>query len=337
MNIHEVVNLKTIGLDDIDAGDSRFRISFFYSLESLLLSIKRVGLLHPPLVTVRDGRLVLVSGWKRFLACKELKFPKLNVLVETNTDDLKIFLVALYENLGSREFTILEKAEIISKLKRFGEDPQNIIRQYLPLLMIPAAASAMDLYTAISDLDMDTKKTIHEKEMSLAAVQKLVEFKPEERRLIVPLLRPLSQNKQREILEALQEISGREGRSAGRILSAKNIEEILGAGNLSDLQKSEQVRSELKKRRYPMFSFWTNLFRVALKKIHWPREVDVEPSPFFEEDHVSFHFQARNGEELRSLIARIQAIAAREEVESIFPVSFGSASRKKKKSKKAES
>ena len=152
---------EEILIKDINLKDERFRISYFFSLESLLLSLKEVGLVNPPLVTYRDHRLVLVSGWKRVLACLELSLTSIPVWVVESDDDLQMFLLAFYENLASREFNLLEKAEILRRLKKLGEKEQKIIRHYFPLLNIPKTSYYFDLYSAISRFPRDVKSFIH--------------------------------------------------------------------------------------------------------------------------------------------------------------------------------
>ena len=70
---------EEILIKDINLKDERFRISSFFSLEKLLFSLKEVGLVNPPLVTYRNHRLVLVSGWKRVLACQGLSLTSIPV------------------------------------------------------------------------------------------------------------------------------------------------------------------------------------------------------------------------------------------------------------------
>jgi len=107
---------EQFALKKISLEDERFRTSYHFSLEKLKLSIKEIGLLHPPLVTRRDNRFILVSGWKRVLACHELSLSSIPVYVIEEKDELQTFLIAFYENLAAREFGLLEKAEDSSDL-----------------------------------------------------------------------------------------------------------------------------------------------------------------------------------------------------------------------------
>ncbi len=125
------MRLKRIPLEDIELNDQRFRISHFCSLEVLSQSIQVVGLIYPPVVTLRNGFMVPVTGWKRILSCKQLLLSPIPVFVSKETDDLKSFKLAVFENLTSREFDLIERAEVVSRLTKFGEAEGKIIEQYL--------------------------------------------------------------------------------------------------------------------------------------------------------------------------------------------------------------
>ncbi len=309
---------KEILIKDINLKDERFRISSFFSMESLLLSIKEIGLINPPLVTIRNHRLVLVSGWKRVLACLELSMTSIPVWIVRSDDDLQMFLLAFYENLASREFSLLEKAKILRKLKKLGEKEQKIIRHYFPLLNIPQTSYHLDLYLAISRFSKDVKSFIHQKNMSLASIEVFAEFNSRERKLLLPLLQPLGQNKRQELLEDLHEISLRDGVSAQEILTSEGMGKILHSEKFSFLQKSDRIRQWLRRKRYPRLSSHKEALKLALRKSKWPEDISIEPSPFFEEEALTVRFRFKDKEELRSLLARLQQISSKKEFAEVF-------------------
>lgn len=309
---------KEILIKDINLKDERFRISYFSSMENLLLSIKEIGLINPPLVSSRNRQLILVSGWKRVLACLELSMTSIPVWIIRSDDDLQMFLLAFYENLASREFSLLEKAEILRRLKKLGEKEQKIIRHYFPLLDIPQTSYHLDLYLTVSRFSKDVKSFIHQKNMSLASIEVFAEFNSRERKLLLPLLQPLGQNKRQELLEDLHEISLRDGVSAQEILTSEGMGKILHSEKFSSLQKSDHIRQWLRKKRYPRLSSRREALKQALRKSKWPEDISIEPSPFFEEEALTVRFCFKDKEELRSLLARLQQISSKKEFAEVF-------------------
>lgn len=314
----ENMKVKQLPLDQIFLEDERFRISYYFSLERMILSLRSVGLINPPLVCFRDNHFILVSGWKRVLACQEISLSPIPVYVSEEEDELKTFLLAFYENWALREFNLIEKAEILSKLKKLGEPEEKIIRDFLPLLNIPSTLGHLDAFLSLSRFKPELKKLIVEKNMPFPSAQLLSEFKPRVRELLLPLLIPLGQNKQKEILEDLQEISRKSDIPAEKLLTSKEIQEALKSESLSPLQKSDKIRLFLKRKRYPSLSSMKDSFDSLLERIEWPKEISVKPSPFFEGEDVSVSFTFRNNVEFQEHLRRLQKLASRKEFPTLF-------------------
>jgi ParB family chromosome partitioning protein len=309
---------KNLSLKEIFLEDERFRISYYFSLEKLILSVQNVGLLNPLLVALRDKHFILISGWKRVLACTKLSISSVPVFVLEEVDDLIAFLAAFYENLATREFSLLEKAEIINRLKKFGEDEKKIVRHYLPLLDIPSTLSNLESFLAFSRVEPEVKRVIHEKNMPFSSVKLLAGFTAQERKLLLPLLLPAGQNKLKGILEDLKEISRRNDTAAKKILSSKEIMDIVRSEKLSPLQKTDKVCLILRKKRYPALSSRNESFDSLLKKLRLPETVLVKPSPFFEEEHFTVNFSFGNSEELKTNLLKLQELASKQEFRALF-------------------
>lgn len=312
------MKIKQVPLDGLYFQDERFRISPFFSLDKLILSLKKIGLIQPPLVTWRDNLLILVTGWKRVLACLEMSLSPIPVICLEEKSDLKLFQKAFYENLTVREYSLLEKAEILNKLVHFGEGEKSILEHYLPLLGIPQTTYHLDLYLAFSEFSPEVKKAAYEKAMPFAALELLVAFSPRDRHRLLPLLLPLGQNKQKELLEDCREISIRDELPVSRILREPDIQKFLDSKKLSPLQKSNKIRHILRKKRYPYLSSRQDHFDSALRKADWPKDVSLHPSPFFEEDRFTLQFSFRNKEELESHLSNLHAISTKKEFSGVF-------------------
>ena len=309
---------KNLPLKEIFLEDERFRISYYFSLEKLILSIQKMGLLNPPLVALRDKHFILVSGWKRVLVCIKLGLSSLPVFVIEEEDELKTFLAAFYENFATREFSILEKAEILSRLKKFGEDEKRIVRHYLPLLDIPSTLPSLESFLAFSRIEPEVKRIIHQKNMPFSSVKLLAGFTPQERKSLLPVLLPSGQNKLKGILEDLKEISRRNDIAPKKILSSKEILDIMGSEKLSLLQKADKIRLILRKKRYPVLSSRRESFDSLLNKLRLPKTIAVKPSPFFEEENFLVNFSFENSEELKTNLLKLQELASKQEFSAIF-------------------
>jgi ParB family chromosome partitioning protein len=309
---------KVLDIYDLEFEDKRFRISEFPALDPLILSIRKIGLLHPPVVTVRDGRFVLVSGWKRVSACLKLRMRRLPVFILEESDDFKAFMFALYENLTIREFSTLEKAEILSRLHAFGLPKSRMMTEVMPLLHIPPTALYRDGYLAIARLQPFVKKMIAEKCLPFSLAQLLAQFTVRDLKDMMPLLLPLGQNKQKEVLEDLLEISRRRRISPGRILRGPEIQAILRSKKWPAVQKSERVRLALRRKRFPYVTAWGERFQSALKELHWPKRIAVETAPYFETDVMEAAFRFKDEKEFKARLHDLLEVSSRKDFPRLF-------------------
>ena len=313
------MKLLEVPLDDINQKDERFRFSYQYDLKKLLISIKKIGLISPLLVVKRDGpQYVIFSGWKRVLACLELSLTHVPVYLLDEQDDCRAFLLCLYENWAARNFNILEKAEILLKLNSFMGDEKKIVKQFFPLLDIPATLTYFDTYIKIALLDPTWKKIIFKKKIPLASVQLLTEFSPEDREPLLPLVLPLNVNKLKQFLEDLYDLSKKTGDSPKVLLSAPDILSVSQSENLSSLQKAEKIRSLLRAKRYPTLSSWKKSFDTSLKKARLSKEVDFDSASFFEDGEFTVTFSLKNKRAFQKRLSKLQDLISDEDLFSMF-------------------
>jgi hypothetical protein len=312
------MNLKEIPLSDLALNDERFRTAYFYNLDKLILSIQEAGLISPPLVVIRNKNIILLSGWKRILACKELSLKSIPVFLCEEKNDLDAFKVCLYENLAARSIPLIEKAEMLRKLKEFGENKKRLIDHFLPLFHVPSTFQYLEIYLAISRLDGETKKHIFEKNMPITSASLLSEFTSRDRKILMTLILPLGQNKQKEILEDILEISRKSNTPIETLLKSDETAAILQSGNLSPMQKADRLHSLFRKIRYPLLSANREKFLSSLKNIQWPKDISISPYPFFEENKMEVHFSFKNEKEFDMKVSKLQQLTKRKEFFDIF-------------------
>jgi len=304
------MELKETELHRINFKDDRFRISYFVELDKLKRSIAECGLLSPLLTTPRDGDLVIAAGWRRALACRDLSFSPVPCFILEEPEDGKVFLLAVLENLAAKDFNVLEKAVVLKKLKAFGMEEALILETYLPLFGIPQNLSYLDDYLAISEFDAETKAFIHTRNVSYPVIRFLLELTREERAMLIPHLRYLGQNKQREFLEFLLETSQREDLSVREILASDAIADVIQSEALPSAQKADSIRLLLRKRRYPSYSAREEAFALALKNMEWPEDIVLHHSPFFEGEEFSVRFAFKKDAEFKDKVQQLHTIAA---------------------------
>lgn len=111
---HLVSVTENVDLDKISLGN-QLRQSNVEHLTELIDSIRKVGLLQPVIVRVtHDGNFQVVSGCRRYSACKALRWRTIPCVV-IDTGDKEAFEISLIENLQRASLEPLEKAQAFKK------------------------------------------------------------------------------------------------------------------------------------------------------------------------------------------------------------------------------
>jgi ParB family transcriptional regulator, chromosome partitioning protein len=105
---------ENVDLDKISLGN-QLRQSNVEHLTELIDSIRKVGLLQPVIVRfTHDGNFQVVSGCRRYSACKALRWRTIPCVI-IDAGDKEAFEVSLIENLQRASLEPLEKAQAFKK------------------------------------------------------------------------------------------------------------------------------------------------------------------------------------------------------------------------------
>ncbi|MFQ6038356.1 MAG: ParB/RepB/Spo0J family partition protein [Candidatus Aminicenantales bacterium] len=293
------MNVMTIPLSHIDLSDERFRISRFFDLEPIKRSIREIGLCHPPVITERQGRGVLVTGWKRVLACQALSHDTLPVRVSLEQDDLKTFAVALSENRTVREFSLVEKAEILQRLREFRLDEKAIIRDHFPSLGIPPTRDSFDFFSSLNGLEPGWKKWIHQKKIPMAFVRLLVEFSPEERQKLHPVIQHLTLSQQRQLFEDLLDASRKRGVRPLELLKSRELLGEFETQRPLSRRRATRLLTSLRRMKAPHLSSWEEAFLAACRRARLSRAVIFDRDRFFEDGEFRVRLSLQDREAFR--------------------------------------
>lgn len=86
-----------------------------FTIEDLLESIPRIGLIHPPVVT-REGELV--AGERRLTACRALGWTSIPVQWAEDLDEIQLTAIELEENVKRKDLTWQEESEALLSYHR---------------------------------------------------------------------------------------------------------------------------------------------------------------------------------------------------------------------------
>lgn len=313
----------SLRLSEIDFDDDRFRISYFSPLEPLIRSIRKLGVISPIPVTCRNRKMVLVCGWRRGLACRELELRHIPGQVLEEKDDRKVFEVALNEKLAVRSLTLVETAEVLRKLTGFGVSMEQLRREFLPQLGLPATWECLETYLGVAECIPEVRRMFEERESQITVAEKLSGFLTEDQRLLWPWLSVLSQNKQKELLENLQEICQREGLSVRAFLEELQIRLVQTEERLSLRQKAGRILDLIRERRFPQLSALRSRLASRLKSLDLPEDIALRCDPNFEEEGMSVNFRFRDSSEFIGRLKKLRQMADDPRFEDLFKILSG--------------
>ncbi len=307
-----------ISIEEINLRDERFRTSYFFDKSKLRRSIECSGINYPVWLVERKGRFVLASGWRRLLVCQELGLKEVPFQIIEEAKDAEMFFKILQENLSSRDFDVLEKAEVVKKVKSFGSADSVILEKYCLPLEIPRSIKYIQDFVRITQLDYRAKGMIFEKKLPFQIARLFLDYNKKEQKLLVPKLKTFGRNKIRETFELLTGISKRERRSPLDILKSREVEIIWSEYKVSEVQKAERFLEFLRKKYYPFFYRTTKKVEKILFDLDWPKDIKLKPSPFFEKNEytLSFSFSSKQG--FKEKVERLGNTVESESINRLF-------------------
>jgi len=317
--------IRKIPLEQINLSDEPFSVNFMPDLQRLRSSIEERGLIQPVLLREKGDRYQIVCGFRRISVYYELVNPEIEARVfkEKEMDDLGLFCVSLHENLTTRGFNTLEKAIALDKLVHYFQiDPIVLIKTFLPLFSLEPHEKILKTYLSLARMENEVKSYILEEEVSRSNIRILSHFNSEDRMALLPLFSSLKlgENRLREMLTLLEEISQRDQIRVKDIIHRPEIQAILSQKEFTPSQKTELVKKGLIDFRYPRMRQMEKGFEKKRRDLNLPPHLSLHHQPFFEGGGLRIEFQFETMEEFRSILSSLSVLPEKKEFQEMFEV-----------------
>ena len=310
-----------VNINQIDFDDQSYIFSFEPDMSQLIASIKNAGIISPPILEYKTDRTYrIVTGSKRIGALVQLKIKKFTARVfysKNNEPTLDIFLLNLYENIGTRELNIIEKANIIFKLiNLFNLPKEQVIKKYLHLLELGTNPKIIDRYLPLIDLDNSIKKAVAEEFISIEIAHSFMNVSQKERLKIFNLFNymKLGKNRQKEFMRLLQDIKAISSQTIDQILEDEHIQNIIQDKKFTSSIKINRIKDVLKKLRYPNYTKIEEEFNQLKKELKLPPNIMLRAPAFFESEKYSLEMSFKNQNEFTKLVDLLKSIADSEKL-----------------------
>ncbi len=310
--------IQSIPLQEIDLTDDTFSVNYLPDLERLRSSIEEIGLIQPVLLRQKKDHYQIVCGFRRISVMKELGKSEIESIVyeEKEMDEFQLFSLSLQENLTTRGFNTVEKAIALDKLiHRFQIDPAAVIKTFLPSFSLEPNEKILSTYLSLARMEEEIKTYVLKEEVSRTNIRRLSTLTPDNRMAVFSLISPLKlgENRLREILTLLEEISKRNQCAEKDVIRRLEVQEVLSQKELTPSQKTDRIKKVLTGLRYPRLNQLEKAFEEKRKDLNLPSNILLHHPPFFEGKRLEIRFQFGTMEEYRSILSSLSVLPEKEE------------------------
>lgn len=321
MNFREdFVYRSSIDLASIDLEDFTFRVTTDTHIEDLILSIKSVGLLNPPILIKKTSGFQIISGFKRISAYLSLGMAEIPARI-VNSDIKKLACVefAITENSLQRSLNLIEQSRSFYMLSGFYKDNAHLAGA-ASVLGLPNNPSIINKIKKICKLPSDIQNGVLSNTISLAMALELEMLEKDEGSAFAVLFDnlKLSLNKQREIITHIKEIAIIENISIINLLTKSHLREIADNKDLDRSQKITKIRIYLKQRRFPEITRVEKELEIKIKKLKLGSNIKLIPPKNIDASTYSLNLRFANIEQLRENKTTLEKILQNPILKDIF-------------------
>lgn len=302
--------IRQIQLDRIDLSDTRYRISITDTCEDLVQSIGEVGLINLPILLEVDSGYIVVSGFRRIMACRLLGAHAYARILDRKTAPLRCLQISIADTAGNREMNLLEKAIAVEKLSFYYPD-QSQFCQALEALGLAVNPVMIDKCKRLRSLPASVQYAVAADILSLTLALDLESLDAAEATALTELferLRPTF-NQQKEIFVNLKDIARCEEIALPDLIRSPFISDLLNHSDMDRKQIIQLLRKRLRKRRYPSIAVAEEAFYDCVTALALPDNAQLLPPKDFEDTRYRFILSFETSADLARHADRLAAIS----------------------------
>ncbi len=306
-----VYRFAKIPLSTIDSTDDTYRVSSDGDVGMLAKSIRSFGLINPPIVSPNPNRVVILSGFRRIEACRQLEWPDIDVrMVGETVDDLHCCAIAITENTYQRPLNHIETSRAIHMISSLCADVPDLT-ELSHKLGLPDSPAMIGKLKGLCLLPQPLQQGVLSGTLSLAMALELGRLEPAAAVAFAGLFDELkpSLNKQRELITLVREIGHREELTILALMTSDDLMGIVTDDNLDRTQKTRRIRNHLRRRRYPSLSGAEERFDDAVRALSLKRGMRVIPPRNFEGETYILQMPFKDQDELRQHERELERVA----------------------------
>ncbi|MGV1099332.1 hypothetical protein ACUUL3_07975 [Thiovibrio sp. JS02] len=267
----------------------------------LMESVRRAGILHPPILKEEETAMLrIVAGRRRLLAAQQtLRASSCVCLVlPAEATAAETLAVSLEDTLLRGEVSVIEQAIFFAKmLEQAGEAAACA---FLPAIGLEPHPVNMRKLLRLLDLEEHLLLALHQGFLHDGVARELLNCSFTDRMSLFEVmdLLKLSVSNQKKLTAGCRELAARTGGSVMAILGQKAVREIIEQPEMNVPQKAARLMQWLGEQRYPRLYEAELDFRHFAASLRLPQGASLSHSPSFEQDRLELILPFRDREEL---------------------------------------
>lgn len=289
--MYNLSDIKSIELTEISDSGTWNLHPYLSDLapEPLVESIKRVGILQPPILLSKKQGFTLLCGRKRLLAYREVASSSAcpcRILPEKYPIQ-QILEMVLTDQLCSGPLTLPEKSYFISLCIKHLDMPE-VMGLFFDRLQLRKRSRTYKDLLAVSHVEPQILRNIHLGKISEKIVRDIIALSVKERLAIGELFEnlPFGDNKQKRFLTMCRDYALRSGSTIASLLEEDELRAIRNHGEMNPPQKVASLLGLIQNRWAPLRTKAEEDFKAKVQQMHLPKECTIDHSPAFERDEV---------------------------------------------------
>ena len=304
------IALQEVMLGKVDLADNTFRITTCTDLDKLVLSIQKLGLLHPPVLRYNPPGYAIICGFRRIAACLSLGWEKVSArILKENFGPFQLAQLAIADNASQRSLNLLETSRAVKLLTDVCTDQKQLQKtsQALGLPSIPSATAKVE---KLCRLPLKIQDGILADTINMSMALELGGLDPQDAEGLVELFDQLKVglNKQRELLLLLKEIAKREDITIQQVIAEQTLQKLLKNAELDRAVKRQKIRSYLRQRRFPSISRAEEKYAKLVKQLKLGNNIHLIAPKDFEGPTYMLTLRFDNHQELHNLQGKFEKI-----------------------------
>jgi ParB family chromosome partitioning protein len=313
-------NEQSLSLESLHLRDTHYRITTSDAIDKLKNSIAALGVLNPPILRQKADGYRIVAGFRRIDACRLLGRHDIRVRVlPTDIDNSTCVRLAIADNSLQRPLNLIETARALNLLAGVAADEMELSRQ-AAVLALPDNPSLMRKIMSLTTLPAGLQNRLAAGELAMAMALELKRLDSTTAETLGRLFADLKLglNRQRELLSLLTEIARREEMTMSELLTDPAFRNLMSAPDLERSQKAGQLRSLLRRRRYPVMSAATAGFQDLVRHLNLGPGVQLVPPGNFEGTTYTLAITFDRLDQLRDRSLQIENLLRSQTLKAFF-------------------